>query len=156
LEAERLNQLSAIKEAIKAQIDYINNSIRKFEEAELELLKHATGYASKGDVEGVKSCSLEYQELIDIKKTLSSANEILKTVLLQLQSVEDPLDMVGKEHLVPLLKICSRRLKIIPHVSEELEKTAEQLYRIIQSLKLPVDIAETEKKAKWILESFET
>jgi DNA-binding FrmR family transcriptional regulator len=146
LEAERLNQLSAIKEAIKAQIDCINNSIKKFEEAELELLKRATGYASKGDVEGVKSCSLEYQELVDIK-TLSSANEILKTVLLQLQSVEDPLDMVGKEHLAPLLKTCSRRLKIIPHVSEELEKTAEQLYKIIQSLKLPIDIAEIERKA---------
>jgi hypothetical protein len=155
LEAERLN-LSAIKEAIKAQIDYINNSIRGFEEAELELLKRATGYASKGDVEGVKSCSLEYQELVDIRKILSSTNEILKTVLLQLQSVEDPLDMVGKEHLAPLLKTCSRRLKIIPHVSEELEKTAEQLYKIIQSLKLPVDIAETERKTKQILESFET
>jgi hypothetical protein len=148
-------QLSELKETLKAQIDYINNSIKKFEEAELELLKRATGYASKSDVEGVKSCSLEYQELIDIKKTLSSTNEILKTVLLQLQSVEDPLDMVGKEHLAPLLKTCSRRLKIIPHVSEELEKTAEQLYKIIQSLKLPIDIAEIERKAKQIIEEFE-
>jgi len=141
-------------------ISVLKEQLKRLDAHERELFNRCVEFLERGDELSQVKAMLYAEECAEVRKILKTVLMVeyaLRRVLLRLEAVEEPVDlMIQGAVAVQVLSVLRKRLGgMLPEVGYELDKAAEMLGRLVteiaesKGLMVPFESKEVEKILRW-------
>ncbi|MEM2352318.1 MAG: hypothetical protein QXT26_07920 [Thermoproteota archaeon] len=141
---------------LNIQLRKIEGVYARMEEHEKELFDRCVKYTSEGDHARAVLYANECAELRKILLNILKAKLALERVILELHTIETPEDATALPKLINVLTALRKQLGgIAPDVSHKINRTADELSRLVARLNIIPPLESTNREAEKILEEAE-